>query len=426
MLYIRTCHEMYLSGDGKHHQANMTIALYIPDMAVTDLHCLVSASGAGYVSHSFNQFIVADGSDMVFADHGDAYPRSVVLHLSEGAAGKRTLPQLRLPEVDSLPIAENTGHYNGTGVNVGGMLCSDTHYIVVGKTCDQSGGIDQDKAQKNIFVAVTPKDSFTDEATVRHFLMDYAADANVAVSAPHLVQLERNRFLILWTAEGKLHYCILDGQGQRTSQVFTCEGALSDCVPILSDGRVIWYVTENSAPVFYAIELNYIADAPHKHQLRTTMVTQPDTQPGLVRLTCTGCELVEELTLPALDSQEYRVDIETAPGCTESGEARYTWPTPHSIDISFTAPLPPTGHLYRDGACAHCGEEEPTFTLGDVNGDGKINVTDAMVTLRYAVKKISADDLILEAADVTGDGKVNVTDAMQILRYAVKKITEFK
>ena len=69
---------------------------------------------------------------------------------------------------------------------------------------------------------------------------------------------------------------------------------------------------------------------------------------------------------------------------------------------------------------------KPAYKLGDVNGDGKINVTDAMVALRYAVKKITANDLIVEAADVNSDGKVNVTDAMQILRYAVKKITEFK
>ena len=88
-------------------------------------------------------------------------------------------------------------------------------------------------------------------------------------------------------------------------------------------------------------------------------------------------------------------------------------------------PIPALGHAYEQGVCTRCGAQEATVELGDVNGDGKINVTDAMVALRYAVKKITRDELVPEAADVNGDGKINVTDAMQILRYAVKKITSF-
>jgi hypothetical protein len=80
------------------------------------------------------------------------------------------------------------------------------------------------------------------------------------------------------------------------------------------------------------------------------------------------------------------------------------------------------GHAYIAGQIQNALR---VAALGDVNGDGKVNVSDAMITLRYAVKKITAADLNVKAADVNSDGKVNVSDAMQILRYAVKKITEF-
>ena len=80
----------------------------------------------------------------------------------------------------------------------------------------------------------------------------------------------------------------------------------------------------------------------------------------------------------------------------------------------------------KDGLFGEVLPENVPEDAIDLNGDGKINVTDAMVVLRYAVKKITANDLTVEAADVNSDGKVNVTDAMQILRFAVKKITEFK
>ena len=61
---------------------------------------------------------------------------------------------------------------------------------------------------------------------------------------------------------------------------------------------------------------------------------------------------------------------------------------------------------------------------GDVNNDGKVDSTDARMTLQYAVKKVTSLPS-LDAADVNGDGKVDSTDARLILQYAVKKITTF-
>jgi len=71
--------------------------------------------------------------------------------------------------------------------------------------------------------------------------------------------------------------------------------------------------------------------------------------------------------------------------------------------------------------------EESTFplTLGDVDGNGTVNSTDARLVLQYAVKKIGSTALDLGSADVNGDGKVDSTDARLVLQYAVKKITKF-
>lgn len=63
--------------------------------------------------------------------------------------------------------------------------------------------------------------------------------------------------------------------------------------------------------------------------------------------------------------------------------------------------------------------------LGDVNGNGTVNSTDARLTLQYAVGKTAPTALDLTAADVDGNGTVNSTDARLILQYAVKKIEEF-
>jgi hypothetical protein len=66
-----------------------------------------------------------------------------------------------------------------------------------------------------------------------------------------------------------------------------------------------------------------------------------------------------------------------------------------------------------------------TYTLGDVNNDGKINSTDAILVLQHAAKIITLTDAKIIAADINGDGKVNSTDAIKILQYAAKIITHF-
>lgn len=74
-LYIRTCHEMYTSDDGLNHQANITMAVRQSDMTITDSFYDVMNIGSGYVSHSFNQFILVDEDGKIITlDHGDAYP----------------------------------------------------------------------------------------------------------------------------------------------------------------------------------------------------------------------------------------------------------------------------------------------------------------------------------------------------------------
>lgn len=66
---------------------------------------------------------------------------------------------------------------------------------------------------------------------------------------------------------------------------------------------------------------------------------------------------------------------------------------------------------------------EGTVTWGDVNGDGKVNSTDAVLILRYAAQL--GVDIDTAAADVNGDGKINSTDAVLVLRYAAQLITKF-
>ena len=62
--------------------------------------------------------------------------------------------------------------------------------------------------------------------------------------------------------------------------------------------------------------------------------------------------------------------------------------------------------------------------IGDVNGDNKVDSTDARLVLQYAVGKVTTLGN-QAAANVNGDSKVDSTDARLILQYAVGKIKNF-
>lgn len=59
------------------------------------------------------------------------------------------------------------------------------------------------------------------------------------------------------------------------------------------------------------------------------------------------------------------------------------------------------------------GFKVSTFLLGDVNGDGKVNVVDIMTISQY-LREIQPAVFIERAADVNGDKKINVVDIMTL------------
>jgi len=68
-------------------------------------------------------------------------------------------------------------------------------------------------------------------------------------------------------------------------------------------------------------------------------------------------------------------------------------------------------------------EYQSSGTLGDVNGDGKVNSIDALWVLQSAAKSRTLNETQQFAADVNKDGKVNSIDALWILQVAAKTRT---
>lgn len=265
MLYIRTCHEMYKTADGRNHQTNMTLSFNSKIGKITDKSTtVVSNLSTGYVSHSFNQFIKSDKTDIVAADHGDGYPRSFVLFKYAGKAGNEFLGQTD-GWVELLSFPGNNGE-NYTGASLGGLEVSSTNYLITYNSVEQElfyGCV------RNIYVAAVNKDNFLQSAVHTKQLTQFGATGKQSASNPLLVKLSSDEFLLLWeiydadkvdTLGGNpgtdtIQYVKLDGSGNAIGEIHTEKGKLSDCQPIVSGQKVIWYVTDNSAPEFYTIDI---------------------------------------------------------------------------------------------------------------------------------------------------------------------------
>ena len=262
MLYITTSHQMFKSKDGLNHQSNLLIGIRESDMAITDSRYEVLYAATGYVSHSFNQFILVDDSGrLVTMDHGDAYPRSAVLFQYKNSAGSEKFGTASYGEVMTFygAIGENY-----TNAALGGLAASGRNYLSVMNTAAQDGSANS-KSVRNVVLYVTGQSDLNSTKTVQ--LTNYSANGNTSASVPQLVKLSEDRFLVLWEintmdqygnfeADGTICYAFVDGSGKQIGQAQSEKARLSDCQPITVDGKAVWYVTSNGAPKFYEIDQN--------------------------------------------------------------------------------------------------------------------------------------------------------------------------
>ncbi len=308
-LLVRTCHEMYKSSDGNNHQANVTIEVDMPSMTITDSYTGVMNVDYGYVSHSFNQFIKTDGNHIVALDHGDAHPRSAVLvkYNSDFTTGK-FFPSYfdKVSNIDVVTYPEYTaGHYNYTGAAIGGFDVSSSSYIVAQSTVDLD--YINTSETRNVYVSAVSKDLSTNKLNK---ITSYAEGTDSA-SAPQLVKINNNSFLLLWVRDTKVSCVKLNADGTVNGSIHTFEGSLSDCQPVIKNGRAVWYVYDKNNVTFNSLNLSNLddiktVDVKTGHDYETKYASKTD---GTVTQTCKSCGYVNKFTVPTSTTVYWRTDL---------------------------------------------------------------------------------------------------------------------
>ena len=265
-LVFHTSRQRYRTEDGLNHQSQLTIIVDFSSMKVLNY---LGRFQSNHVSHSFDQYVHFDGDAHVLIDHGDAYPRSIVLskeyineeYTQEGSFAYDT--------VDLFDIPGATGA-NCTGVSIGGFEISSENYIVAINSIDHSlvkeytsfemKGLEVD--QRDIIICSLSKNNTADSEVNQITLAKYVGTNKIA-SIPQLVKISDEKFMVLWQeyglkdrTPGDLKYVYLDKSGKATTKVKSVKNfKLSECKPIVIKNKVVWYTNEKGCRTVYTIPI---------------------------------------------------------------------------------------------------------------------------------------------------------------------------
>ena len=267
----RNVNTMYgMMDTGTNHQANLTLEIRESDMKLVDSYDQVWNLDFGYVSHSFNQFILIDqDKNIVTLDHSDSdsdaggranygYAKAVksrgvdLIRYDEKAGqdhfqGKSANQRYQWADFSLVQSFGGSSGNNATGASLGGFEETSSGYVSA-YNYDGSGS---GRGDRNVYLGYTTKSGLK-SATSK-------VSASAGTTTPQLVATSLNGGYVMWngksgyTANDTLYYAAYDASG-KAGQVKTATASLSDCQPIAYNGKVVWYTTSNSAPTFYTLD----------------------------------------------------------------------------------------------------------------------------------------------------------------------------
>jgi len=266
-LVLHTSRERYMTEDGKNHQSQLTLVI---DKAS---HTIINNLGRyqdNHVSHSFDTLVLHDSGYHVLVDHGDAYPRSIVLHKGKTGSDYQS--------VDLFDIPGEVGA-NQTGVSLGGLSQSAGNYLLLMNSVNHEkvteytnfDMVGLEDTRRDILLLTIPKNQLVDTRVIQHKLTSYIGTDKYG-SVPKLVKISDDRFLVLWqefvmdeassyggVKAGDLKYVYVNGQGLVQGPIYSQEDlVLTDCQPILLGDKLIW--THQSYGTDYLYLLPIIRD----------------------------------------------------------------------------------------------------------------------------------------------------------------------
>ncbi|EMT45376.1 copper amine oxidase N-terminal domain-containing protein [Anoxybacillus flavithermus] len=249
VLAIHTARLRYTSEDGLRHQSN--ISFLIDTKTMTLLPKDSYQWPTNHVSHSFATFVRFDGDRVVYVDHGDAYPRSIVLQSEENGLITNIINILRFPG----RVGDNY-----TGAHLGGFEVATNNYLVVGSSVYPKNPYGASEV-KNLFVAIVPKNAEDDTAVKINWLTNFSSSSGKSVEEMHIRKINDSRFLLIWSVDGEdelssTFYTIIDGEGRVVKEPKKVDVPTpGNMHPLIIGHDVYWYSTDYLGTLIYKLHV---------------------------------------------------------------------------------------------------------------------------------------------------------------------------
>ena len=223
MLAVYFGRTMFEDSKGINHQASCGFVLNKDTFARIDN----AAAGAGsqerhaipYVSHSFDQFILPVDNGFIFADKGDASPRSFAFAKFQYGARTVGLNTFRFPGQNG---------QNVTYSQLGGIAKTSTGYIFAGTTPDEPWDIMQNinkNNSRNLFIITIKEDFSASNPRVNITSLGQSGERTGETrhaTFPKIVDLGGGMYLLLWE-EVEGIYDIVDQLNRDQLEYLTSE-----------------------------------------------------------------------------------------------------------------------------------------------------------------------------------------------------------
>ncbi|SCW43323.1 Glucan-binding domain-containing protein (YG repeat) [Ruminococcaceae bacterium YRB3002] len=365
-LLVKTDHTMYTSSDNLRHQSNYEIVVNTSDMSL-----LKKGNSVGYSSHSFNQFARVYDGKFYGVSHGDAYPRAVMITKYESLTNGKKVNAIEIPGAVGA---------NYTGLRLGGFEVSDTTMLTAGTCMDYSLWNEATSQHtRNVFVSVTSK---SDDTTTMKWFTDRAPGAK-HYGNPFLVKVNNNKYAVLWEeyeyGSTKFSYVFIDKNGDQLGDISSFNGYLSDCQPIYSNGKLVWFV---------------VIDDPDTNALVTQIYTL-DVSTGAVRII--QPTKISEATVTGLADKTYDPSDDSIPAFTLEYDSTVLTEG-RDYEVTGTRVSGGKGYITVEGRGNFIGSTTLTYNI--IPKDVSELVIEPVSDITYTRSKITPEPVIMYG-DVT-------------------------
>lgn len=226
------------------HQSNTTFFI---DTITMRPSYVTGQFGFDHVSHSFNQFVKNENNSVIMVDHGDAYPRSVLVQKFDLNTSDIDGSYSNYKSHEIFTIEGTTGD-NYTGTTVDGFEIAPNNYIVVGTKFFDG------EDPNNIFAAVVSKDLSSSSLKKLTQL-----ESTQRVMDMSFLKVDDKSFLLLYgIGEEGLYkstcYMLINDQGTILKQGSLERPFYCTSEPAYRDNKIVWaHFTDNELGTFLVL-----------------------------------------------------------------------------------------------------------------------------------------------------------------------------